>query len=66
VCVCVETGVAHTWHSTLQDKYMADMDELFSQVDEKRKVRTPGSSSAAAGMVTPTAPSSSRHFPLVL
>lgn len=45
---------------------MADMDELFSQVDEKRKVRTPGSSSAAAGMVTPTAPSSSRHFPLVL
>lgn len=33
-----EIGVAHTWHSTLQDKYMADMDELFSQVDEKRKV----------------------------
>lgn len=41
VCVCVEEeiGVAHTWHSTLQDKYMADMDELFSQVDEKRKKR---------------------------
>lgn len=36
--------MAHTWHSTLQDKYMADMDELFSQVDEKRKVRPPGNS----------------------
>lgn len=38
-CVAEERGVAHTWHSTLQDKYMADMDELFSQVDEKRKKR---------------------------
>lgn len=24
-----------------QDKYLADMDELFSQVDEKRKVSVP-------------------------
>lgn len=29
-------------HSFLfQDKYLADMDELFSQVDEKRKVSVP-------------------------
>lgn len=28
----------HTVFNSLQDKYMADMDELFSQVDEKRKV----------------------------
>lgn len=65
VCVCVEEeiGVAHTWHSTLQDKYMADMDELFSQVDEKRKVRIPGSSWAAAGMGTPPLSSSSHLLP---
>lgn len=25
---------------TFQDKYLMDMDELFSQVDEKRKVGT--------------------------
>lgn len=31
--------LAHAWLlGSLQDKYLADMDELFSQVDEKRKV----------------------------
>lgn len=44
VCVCVwgrETGsLAHAWLlGYLQDKYLADMDDLFSQVDEKRKKR---------------------------
>lgn len=52
-CVAEERGVAHTWHSTLQDKYMADMDELFSQVDEKRKVRTPGGSQACCCVTLP-------------
>lgn len=60
MCVCMEEiGVAHTWHSTLQDKYMADMDELFSQVDEKRKV----SILEARGRCWCDDPSSSRHFP---
>ena len=31
--------LAHAWLlGSSQDKYLADMDELFSQVDEKRKV----------------------------
>lgn len=46
VCVCVwgrEKGsLAHAWLlGYLQDKYLADMDDLFSQVDEKRKVSWP-------------------------
>lgn len=33
--------LAHTQSlDSLQDKYLADMDELFSQVDEKRRVST--------------------------
>ncbi|XP_052513589.1 E3 ubiquitin-protein ligase CHIP isoform X1 [Budorcas taxicolor] len=45
VCVsrCLGRGEgcqAHKWLlGSLQDKYLADMDELFSQVDEKRKKR---------------------------
>lgn len=32
-------SLAHAWLlGYLQDKYLADMDDLFSQVDEKRKV----------------------------
>lgn len=43
MCVCVwgrEMGsLAHAWLlGYFQDKYLADMDDLFSQVDEKRKV----------------------------
>lgn len=30
-----------SWVFLFQDKYLADMDELFSQVDEKRKVSVP-------------------------
>ena len=49
VCVsqCLGRGEgcqAHKWLlGSLQDKYLADMDELFSQVDEKRKVSCPSS-----------------------
>lgn len=35
---CVPARGPHIVLHSSQDKYMADMDELFSQVDEKRKV----------------------------